>query len=202
MPGDASFILASASPRRLTLLAQIGVMPSKVAPADIDETPHKTESPTEAAERLALEKAMLVHEQNPGHAVLAADTVVAVGRRLLGKAADAVEAARFLSLLSGRRHRVVTGVALITAAGAHHARLVTTAVQFRRLSDADIKAYLGTDEWQGKAGAYAVQGHAGAFVKKINGSYSNVVGLPLAEVSAMLTGAGVVDVVAGWSKEG
>lgn len=201
MSGDASLILASQSPRRLELLAQIGLAPDAVVPADIDETPKKGESATAVAKRLALEKATRVHQDNKGAFVLAADTVVAVGRRQLGKAEDAGEAERFLRLLSGRRHRVVGGVALIAPGGTVCTRLVSTAVQFKRLSDDEVRAYVLTGEWQGKAGAYAVQGYGGAFVKKIVGSYSNVVGLPLAEVATLLAGAGFGPITARWPTE-
>ena len=201
MADPAPFILASASPRRLDLLAQIGVRPARVVAADVDETPKPRELPAEAASRLAEAKARHAHDGNPGMAVLAADTVVAVGRRHLGKAKDGLEAARFLSLLSGRRHRVVTGVALITAEGRLFTRRVMTVVRFRRLADADIRAYVATGEWRDKAGAYAVQGRAAAFIDGINGSYSNVVGLPLAEVAGLLKGAGVVDAATTWQAD-
>ena len=191
MTPAAPLILASASPRRLDLLAQIGIVPAEVSPADIDETPLKNELPADAAKRLALAKALAVHATAPGAMVLGADTVVAVGRRILGKAETEAEARRFLSLLSGRRHRVVGGVALVLPDGTPRTRVVTTAVTFARLSDAMIDAYLATDEWRDKAGAYAIQGRAAAFVRQIGGSYSNVVGLPLFEVANLLKGAGL-----------
>jgi septum formation protein len=178
--------LASASPRRTELLAQIGVVPDAISPADIDETPLKAELPRVYAGRLAREKALAVQAEG---LVLAADTVVAVGRRILEKPHDATEAERFLRLLSGRRHRVITGVAL-----RHGENLTTkhveTAVRFKHMSDAEIAAYIASNEWQGKAGGYGIQGLASAFIPWINGSYSNVVGLPLAEVSNMLVSAG------------
>jgi septum formation protein len=184
-------VLASASPRRRDLLAQIGLAPDAVAPADIDETPLRGELPRPHALRLARAKAAAAAAAagDPAAFVLAADTVVAAGRRILGKPADAAEAARFLALLSGRRHRVVTAVAL------HHAgriteRAVETAVKFKRLSEAEIAAYLASGEWRDKAGGYAIQGRAAAFVPWIGGSYSNVVGLPLTETLALLRGAG------------
>jgi septum formation protein len=183
-------VLASASPRRRDLLAQIGLAPDTVAPADIDETPLRGELPRPHALRLARAKAAAAATAgDPAAFVLAADTVVAAGRRILGKPADAAEAARFLALLSGRRHRVVTAVAL------HHAgriteRAVETAVKFKRLSEAEIAAYLASGEWRDKAGGYAIQGRAAAFVPWIGGSYSNVVGLPLTETLALLRGAG------------
>ncbi len=178
--------LASASPRRLELLAQIGVVPDAVIPADIDETPLKAELPRVYAGRLSREKALAVQAEG---LVLAADTVVAVGRRILEKPCDAAEAERFLRLLSGRRHRVITGVAL-RRGDKLVAKQVETAVRFKHMSEAEIAAYIASNEWQGKAGGYGIQGLASAYIPWINGSYSNVVGLPLAEVSNMLTSAG------------
>jgi len=186
----ARLVLASASPRRRDLLAQAGVIPDIVAAADIDETPHKDESPRALAQRLAVEKARAVAPAHAGCHVLAADTVVAVGRRLLGKPADEDEARRFLSLLSGRRHRVYSGVAIIAPNGRMASRVVMTAVQFKRLTEADIAACLAGAEWRGKAGGYAIQGVAGAFIPSINGSYTNVVGLPLHETLCLLEGLG------------
>lgn len=183
-------VLASASPRRLDLLRQIGIEPDRIAPADIDEVPLKKELPPQTARRLATEKALKAAESGSGALVLAADTVVACGRRHLGKPADAAEAGRFLDLLSGRRHRVHGGIALALPDGRIQVRVVTTQVAFRRLSNADIAWYLASGEWQGKAGGYAIQGLAGGFVKSINGSYSNVVGLSLFDVRNMLDGAG------------
>ncbi len=179
-------ILGSGSPRRRELLAQIGVVPDEIRPADIDETPHKNELPRPYAARLAVEKAQAIES---GDLILSADTVVAVGRRILGKPVDVAEAARFLMLLSGRRHRVITGVAL-RLGGKVWSRQVETVVKFKRLSDIELSAYLRSNEWQGKAGGYAIQGMGGAFIPSINGSYTNVVGLPLAETANMLVGAG------------
>ena len=201
MTGRAPLILASQSPRRLELLAQIGITPERVVPADIDETPLKAEPPSATAKRLAVAKARLVHGTNKDAFVLAADTVVALGRRQLGKAADEAEAARFLRLLSGRRHRVITGVALAAPDGTMRTRQVMTTVRLKRLSADEVRAYAATGEWRGKAGAYAVQGYAGAFVTKIIGSYSNVVGLPLAEVAGLLAGSGFGAVTAHWAEE-
>lgn len=181
-------VLGSASPRRAELLAQIGVTPCAVRPADIDETPHKDEPPRAYARRLSVEKVRAVGA-DPDTAVLCADTVVAVGRRILGKPADLDQARAYLKLLSGRRHRVITGVALKLAQQVWQ-RDVVTSVQFKRLSEAEIAAYLSCGEWQGKAGGYAIQGRGAMFIPAINGSYTNVVGLPLAETAAMLTGAG------------
>jgi len=182
-------VLASASPRRLELLAQIGVVPDRVDPADIDETPEKAETPPRLAERLARSKARVVADRVPDAIVLAADTVVAVGRRLLEKPADAAEAERFLRLLSGRNHRVFTGVA-VARGDRLSTRVVETRVSFKPLSDAEIAGYLATDDWRGKAGGYAIQGPAGAFVRRIVGSHPAVMGLPLYETMQLLTGVG------------
>ena len=181
-------VLASASPRRRELLAQIGVVPDDVRPADIDETPAKAELPRPYTVRLALEKARAVVAE-PDELVLAADTTVAVGRRILGKPENAAEAVAFLQLLSGRRHKVITAVAIV-GAGRVWQRQVETVVRFKRLSDAEISAYIRSGDWQGKAGGYGIQGPATAFIPAINGSYTNVVGLPLAEVAGLLVGAG------------
>lgn len=186
----SKLILASASPRRLELLAQIGIVPDQVVPADIDETPHDDESPRRLALRLAEEKARAVTNDHAGSFVLAADTVVACGRRALGKASDDAEARKFLTLLSGRRHRVYGGLCVVAPDGTTRSRVIETQVIFRRLGEDDLARYLSHDEWQGKAGAYAIQGHAATFVKSITGSYSNVVGLALCEVDGMLRGLG------------
>jgi septum formation protein len=182
-------VLASASPRRIELLAQLGVTPDRIDPADIDETPLKGETPPRLAERLARSKAEVVAERAPEAFVLAADTVVAVGRRFLEKAADEAEAARFLRLLSGRNHRVFTGVALARGETIT-TRVVETRVSFKTLSEAEIVAYVATGDWRGKAGAYGIQGPAGAFVRRIVGSHPAVMGLPLYETANLLTGAG------------
>lgn len=183
-------VLASASPRRRDLLAQIGIVPDAVVPADIDEDPLRGELPAQLAKRLAAEKARAVTATHTGAYVLAADTVVAVGRRVLGKPGNADEARAFLQLLSGRRHHVLGGIALAAPDGRMVEKLADTAVRFKRLSDAEIDAYLATDEWEGKAGGYAIQGAAAAFIPAINGSYTNVVGLDVAMTRAMLTGLG------------
>ena len=182
-------ILASASPRRLDLLARIGVVPDAVLPADIDEMPLPAELPARHAERLAAEKAAGVSQA--GALVLAADTVVAAGRRILPKAEDEATAQRCLELLSGRRHRVHSAVALIDAGGRARHRLSTTIVSFKRLTDDEIAAYLASGEWHGKAGGYAIQGRAEAFVRFLSGSHSGVVGLPLFETRALLASAGI-----------
>ncbi len=168
------------------MLAQVGIVPAAITPADIDETPRRGELPRPYAERLAREKAAAV----PGDVVLAADTVVSLGRRILGKPEDAAEAEQFLKLLSGRRHKVMTGIA-VSRDGMLHARVVETAVRLKRLSDEEIADYLASGEWQGKAGGYAIQGRAAAFVPWIGGSYSNVVGLPLTETLGLLGAAGI-----------
>lgn len=183
-------VLASASPRRLELLRQIGIAPDRIDPPKIDETPLRGELPAQHARRLAAAKARLVAERTPRAFVLAADTVVACGRRILPKALDAETARACLTLLSGRRHRVLGGVCLIAPDGRALQRLVTTAVTFKRLSAAEIEAYIAGGEWHGKAGGYAIQGRAATFIPAINGSYSNVVGLPLFESASLLVGAG------------
>lgn len=184
-------MLASASPRRRDLLSQIGLPPDVVDPADIDETPRKRELPREYAARIAAEKLDAVASRHPGAFVLAADTVVALGRRILPKAEDEATARDCLERLSGRGHRIFGAVAMCGADGTRISRVVLTAVTFKRLSRREIAAYLASGEWDGKAGGYAVQGRAAAFVPRINGSYSNVVGLPLFEVAQMLHGLGL-----------
>ena len=183
-------VLASASPRRLELLKQIGLVPAAIDPAEIDETPLEAETARRLALRLARAKAQVCAIRHPDAFVLAADTVVTVGRRLLGKPADAAEARRMLTLLSGRAHRVLTAVAAQAPGGRTGARLSETRVQFKRLTEPEIAAYVAAGEWAGKAGGYGVQGRAGAFVAALNGSYTGVVGLPLYETRALLTGLG------------
>jgi septum formation protein len=182
-------ILGSASPRRLDLLAQVGIVPDAVAPQELDETPARGETPRACALRLARAKAEAVVAE-PDELVLAADTVVALGRRILGKPADAGEAAGFLRLLSGRRHAVLTAIALRRGTR-RWSRAVETAVRFKRLDGPEVDAYLASGEWQGKAGGYAIQGRAGGFIPWIGGSYSNVVGLPLTETLGLLAAAGL-----------
>ncbi|MBK5922189.1 septum formation protein Maf [Rhodovulum sulfidophilum] len=181
-------ILGSQSPRRKQLLAQIGVIPDDVRPADIDETPHRGELPRPYCIRLAAEKVRAVAATGD-ELVLSADTTVALGRRILGKPADAGEAAAFLYAMSGRRHRVVTAVALRLGDRIWE-RDVVTQVRMKQLTDAEINAYLASGEWQGKAGGYGIQGRAGAFVPWIGGSFTAVVGLPLAETATLLRAAG------------
>ena len=181
-------ILASASPRRLDLLARIGVTPDAVQPAEIDETPLGGELPARYAARMAAEKAAAV--PTPGAIVLAADTVVAAGRRILPKTEDEAEARETLGLLSGRRHRVLSAVTVVDAAGRARHRLSTTTVTFKRFSQEELATYLASGEWRGKAGGYAIQGRAEALVRAISGSHSAVVGLPLYETRALLQAAG------------
>ena len=183
-------ILASASPRRLDLLARIGIVPDAVVPADIDESVPKGELPREHAARLAREKAHAVAAREPDALVLAADTVVAVGRRILPKVEDERTLRACMKLLSGRRHRVMTGVALAAPGQAMRERLVETMIAMKRLSDEEIDFYAAHGEWRGKAGGYALQGYGEVYVRHIGGSYSNVVGLPLAETRTMLKSAG------------
>jgi septum formation protein len=183
-------ILASASPRRVDLLNQIGIVADQIVPAYIDETPQKSELPSQLAKRLGLGKAMAIAPKHPGVCILSCDTVVAVGRRILEKAESEDDARRCLKLLSGHRHRVYGGLTLIDPDGKINNRLVTTSVVFKRLEGSEIDAYVNCGEWHGKAGGYAIQGRAGAFARKIIGSYSNIVGLPLFETSMLLKGAG------------
>lgn len=181
-------VLASASPRRLELLARIGVVPDEVALPEIDETPLKRELPAHYSCRMAAQKAAAA--ARPGSLVLAADTVVAAGRRILPKAEDEETARAALSLLSGRRHRVLTSVALIDPVGRARHRLSTSVVAFKRLSEDELRSYLDSGEWRGKAGGYAIQGRAEALIRMISGSHSGVVGLPLYETRALLRAAG------------
>ncbi len=201
MNDQVKLVLASGSPRRLALLNQAGIEPDLLMPADVDETPERGELPRRLAQRLSQEKAKLVagraKDAEMNALVLAADTVVAVGRRILPKPDLVDEAEACLRLLSGRTHRVYTGVCLIDPRGRSAARLVETRVRFKRLSRDEINDYLACGEWRGKAGGYAIQGIAGGFVVKLVGSYTNVVGLPLSETLGLLTGQGY-DVRAGW----
>ena len=196
MSGRLKLVLASGSPRRLQLLAQIGVEPDQLLPTAIDETPKKSELPRNLAKRLARQKAQAAiealrrEEEEASSIILTADTVVGLGRRCLPKAQLIEEAAGCLRQLSGRSHRVYTSLCLVTTKGQIRQRLVETRVRFKRLSREDIDSYLASGEWRGKAGGYAVQGYAGAFVVKLNGSYSNIVGLPLYETMNLLIGAG------------
>ena len=187
-----ALVLASASPRRLELLRQIGLTPAAVDPADVDETPHPRELPPAYAARCARDKARAVAARHPGAVVLACDTVVACGRRILPKAQDERSARECLTLLSGRRHRVYGGLCIAGPDGRMLERTVLTMVAFKRLSAADIDRYIASGEWDGKAGGYAIQGRAAAFVRSVGGSYSNVVGLPLFETAALLSAFGLI----------
>ena len=191
MSARMRLVLASASPRRLDLLKQIGIVPDVVDAAELDETPLADETPRRLALRLAIAKAMEVAARQPGAFVVAADTVVAVGRRIMPKAADSDQVLDCLKLLSGRAHRVLTGLAVAAPDGRVASRLVESRVHFKRLSQAEIDAYLACGEGVGKAGGYAVQGRAAAMVISLQGSYSGVVGLPLYETSSLLTGLGL-----------
>jgi septum formation protein len=187
-----ALILASTSPRRLDLLRQVGIEPDRIEAPDVDETVAPRELPRAHAARLAQEKALAVAARVGREAgfILAADTVVACGRRILPKAETEAQARSCLDLLSGRRHRVHGGICVLAPDGRQRARVVTTIVQMKRLSEAERQRYLGSGEWRGKAGGYAIQGRAAAFVPAVQGSYGNVVGLPLAETVAMLEGLG------------
>jgi septum formation protein len=196
MIGRPKLVLASGSPRRLALINQAGIEPEALRPADLDETPLRGELPRACANRLARAKAdaalemVRLDDELKGAYILSADTVVAVGRRILPKAELLDQAAQCLRLLSGRNHRVHSAVCLVTPNEAFRQRLVETRVRFKRLSEEDIDAYLASGEWRGKAGGYAAQGIAGSFIVKIVGSYTNVVGLPLYETATLLAGEG------------
>ncbi|MCV2891292.1 Maf family protein [Ruegeria aquimaris] len=183
-----AFILGSGSPRRLDLLAQLGITPDAVSPPEINEDPRPGELPRSYCARISREKVAAV-QAAPDDIVLCADTTVALGRRILGKPADAGEAAEFLHALSGRRHRVITAVA-VRRGDRLWERDVVSQVKVKRLSDVEVNSYLATDDWKGKAGAYAIQGPAGAFIPWIAGSFTGIVGLPLAETAALLAAAG------------
>lgn len=183
-------ILASASPRRLSLLADIGITPDQVRPADIDETPFKAERPRDLALRLAVEKGEVIVAQEPDALVLSADTVVSCGRRVLPKAKTEKDVRDCLALLSGRRHHVMTGVALYLPDGTCINKICDSTVSFKRLINDEIESYVATGEGIGKAGGYAIQSHAACFIKFISGSYSNIVGLPLYEITQALQRAG------------
>jgi septum formation protein len=194
--GRARLILASGSPRRVALLQQVGVTPDFLKPTEIDETPHRREMARTLARRLSMEKAEAAHikaskdETLDGCFILAADTVVTIGRRILPKTMLLDEASVCLRLLSGRAHRVYTGVCLVTPTGDYRTRLIYSKVRFKRLSEEEVEAYLASGEWRGKAGGYAIQGLAASFIVKLSGSYSNVVGLPIHETVQLLKGEG------------
>jgi septum formation protein len=186
----AGLVLASASPRRLELLAQVGITPDQVDPSDIDETPLKDETPRQLVQRLALEKGLAVRSRHEQSYVLAADTIVAVGRRILGKPQNRDEAGQMLDLVSGRTHKVLTGVAVIAPTDRQSVKLVETRVTFKRLSKAEREGFLDGGDWQDAAGGYKIHKAAGAFVTRLQGSFTGVVGLPLYETLSMLDGLG------------
>jgi septum formation protein len=203
MVGRSKLILASGSPRRLSLINQVGITPDHLLPADVDEIPLKGELPRACANRLARLKAETAlanvrrDEELKGSYILAADTLVAVGRRILPKAELVDEANQCLRLLSGRNHKVYTGICLVTPKEGFRQRMVETRVRFKRLSEEDLDTYLASGQWRGKAGGYAAQGIAGSFIVKLVGSYTNVVGLPLYETVTLLAGEGF-PIHAGW----
>ena len=186
----STLVLASASPRRLDLLVRVGIVPDAVDPAELDEAPLPRELPEQHASRLAAAKAQAVAARHGDAFVLGADTVVACGRRILPKPEDEAMARRCLEMLSGRRHRVFGGITVIAPGGAARHRVVRTQVTFKRLEASEIAAYIASGEWRGKAGGYAIQGLAAAFVPSINGSYSNIVGLPIFQTVQLLRGLG------------
>ena len=185
-------ILASASPRRQQLLARIGITADAIIPADIDETPHKAELPRVYARRMAAQKAQVIAKRHPNSAVLSGDTVVAAGRRILPKAESEADARQCLELISGRRHLVLSAVTLALPGGRALHRLSESIVTFKRLHADEVEAYIAGDEWQGKAGGYAIQGSAEALIRSIAGSYSGIMGLPLYETRSMLLSAGLL----------
>ncbi|MFO8126378.1 Maf family protein [Yoonia sp.] len=187
---DLKLVLGSGSPRRLELLAQLGLTPAAIRPPDIDEDVRKGELPRDYVRRIASEKVAAV-TAGDDEVVLCADTTVALGRRIMGKPSDAAEAAQFLFALSGRRHKVITALA-VKRGDRVWTKDVQSTVAFKQLSDAEVHAYLSSDDWHGKAGGYAIQGPAGAFIPWISGSYTGIVGLPLTEAAGLLTAAGVV----------
>ena len=191
-PGPQRLLLASASPRRLELLGQIGLIPDEISPAEINETPHLGEQPRALAKRLSHAKGRAAASRERDMWILSADTVVGLGRRVLGKPDHLSEARKSLELLSGRRHRVYTAITVRAPKKTAVTRVVVTTVSFKRLESAEIERYLGSEEWRGKAGGYAIQGSAGAFVRGLNGSYFNVVGLPLYETMSLLQGSGFI----------
>lgn len=190
MTTQSPLILASASPRRLDLLKQVGISPDQVIPADIDETPQKGELPKDLAVRLATGKARKIAEAHPDSFTLAADTVVACGRKLLDKSETEDQARSYLHALSGRRHKIYGGISIIAPGGKTVSRIVETVVQFKKLSPQEIESYLSSGEWKGKAGGYGIQGLAAAYIKYLSGSYSNVVGLSLYDTIQILEGLG------------
>jgi len=185
-----ALVLASASPRRVDLLKQIGFKPDIIHPADIDETPLKGELPITLVKRLAEEKAKVVVQQFPNDIIIAGDTIVVASRKILGKPADAIEARKFIDLLSGRRHQVISGLC-VTSASKHSVRVVKTIIKFKRITEEEKDLLIESNEWQGKSGGYMIQGIASAFAQLINGSVTNVIGLPLFEANNLLRAQGL-----------
>lgn len=190
MEKSQKLLLASASPARLELLRRAGLVPDKVESADIDETPLKNESPRAMVLRLAKEKAAVMHKIYPDYFIIAADTTAARGMRIIGKAENEKEARKIIGLLSGVRHRVYTGVSIISPQGKQTSKVIETMVKFRRMSKEEIDKYLESDEWKGKAGCFALQGRASAYIESINGSFTSVIGLPVAQTFNMLKNIG------------
>jgi septum formation protein len=183
-------VLASASPARKALLEAAGFKPDLILPADIDETPRKDEKPTAYVQRLAEEKALTIQKLHPNAYIIAADTIAVMGARIIGKAADRAEAEKIITRFSGRRHRVLTGLCILSPNGKKSVRLVSSAVKCRMVQAAEIQTYLDSGEWEGKSGCYGLQGRASAFIETINGSYTSIIGLPIAETIAILNGMG------------
>lgn len=194
MKNNSDLILASASPRRKDLLAEVGIIPDQIIPADIDETPFRNELPRPYVKRMALEKARAIAVSHKKSFVLGADTVVVMGRRVLQKPEGEVEAYKFLSMMSGRRHTVMGGICLITPTGGEIIRVCETSVKFKVLSESEKKNYVTSMEWDGKAGGYGIQGLASTFIPFISGSYSNIVGLSIYDTIQMLNGNGFASV--------
>lgn len=183
-------ILASASPARKALLEAAGLTPDLILPADIDETPHKNEKPTAYVQRLAEEKALTIQKLHPNAYIIAADTIAVMGARIIGKAASRAEAEKIITRFSGRRHKVLTGLCILSPDGKKSVRLVSSAVKCRMVQPTEIQAYLDSGEWEGKSGCYGLQGRASAFIASITGSYTSIIGLPIAETIAILNGMG------------
>jgi len=187
---NINLILASSSPQRLKLLKQIGIVPDKVVPAKIEEKPSKSEKPRDFVIRMSKEKSLNVSNQYKDSYVLSGDTIVAIGRRIIGKPSNKAEAENYLKLLSGRRHRVLSAVTLITPDNKEMTKVTVTRVKFSRLNKNDLLEYIKTNEWKGRAGGYAIQGKASAFIPWINGSYTGIVGFPVNEVKNLLSSSG------------
>lgn len=185
-------ILASASPARKALLEAAGFAPDLILPADIDETPRKLEKPTAYVQRLAEEKALAIQKLHPSAYIIAADTIAVMGARIIGKASSREEAKKIITRFSGRRHKVITGLCVLSPDGRKSVRLLSSAVKCRMVPEAEIERYLDSGEWEGKSGCYGLQGRASAFIESINGSYTSIIGLPIAETIAILNGIGFI----------